>query len=91
MDNLYLYDLVQFTSTKKKIKDIECLPSFWVIYDKNSNRCTTKYPAPPYKAKTIENLHKKIQNREAPNDDWPAFYVTVKGQASMEKFLFDLH
>ena len=86
IDNSELYDftLIQFIhkGKKRKIEEVDIVPSKWLQFDKIRGRCVTKFPPKPYGDGDIKILHNLTKNLADAPEDWPTFSVVLKGRAS---------
>ncbi|XP_051169493.1 uncharacterized protein LOC127286900 isoform X2 [Leptopilina boulardi] len=53
----------------------------WISYEKKTKKYFTKFPPPPYDAKTKKNLKKLLQTFSSPLNSWPEYETKFQGHA----------
>lgn len=81
---LQIYSLVQFIhrGRKKKVEDVDIVPSKWLDFNKKTGRMTTKFLEIPYTSEDIATLHTLVKDNVDAPEAWPTFNVKVLGRAS---------
>lgn len=77
---MHKYRLVLFINNKKT-KDIDIVPTSWIIYNGRNSTLSCKFPKQPFDEKKRELLRKMLENCEEPEKDWPSYRVELRGRA----------
>lgn len=80
---LYKYYLVEFVhrGRRRRVEQIDIVPSSRLSYDIRSKRPITKFLQQPYADEDILMLHSLIKSCAVPPEDWPTFPVHIKAKA----------
>lgn len=80
---LYDFTLVEFVTRgrKRKIKQIDIVPTKWIEFSKQRGRLITKFPENSSHPEDGTMLHTLVKNLVDAPEDWPIFSVLVKGRA----------
>lgn len=82
-DDVYDYSLIQFVhrGQKRKIEEVDIIPSKWLSFDNKKSKFVTKFMPPPYDGENGEVLHSFIQTLADAPENWPIYTVRMKGRA----------
>lgn len=81
---LYDFSLIQFVhrGKKRKIEQIDIVPTKWLKYEKSRSRCVTPFLDSPYSEEDAQLLHDLVKNLCDPPESWGIFSIDIKGRAS---------
>lgn len=86
-----IFSIVSFISRGRPAatKDVDIVPSSWLMWDGKKKKCVTKFPPPPYDQKTCSMLHEMVSTLKDPLDDWSVYSVNLKGEASKSTYFIN--
>ena len=88
---LYDFTLVRFKhrGRKKKIEEMDIVPVEWLKVDtKNGNKLMTKYLDKEANNEDYALLHKLVEMKADPPEDWKYISVCVVGRAGKYQIVF---
>ena len=84
IDQTYSYSLIEFIQRgkRKKVADVDIIPTRWLTYDKKRDRYLSKFLDGPYTKDDFELLEGFVKAKADPPDSWSMYTVKLKGRAS---------
>lgn len=83
-DVLQEFTLVEFIhrGRKRKVEQIDVVPSSWLLHGKQNNQAVTKFHPSPIEGEDIDLLHDIVKSKSEPPENWPYLSVKLVGRAS---------
>ncbi|OXU16496.1 hypothetical protein TSAR_011422 [Trichomalopsis sarcophagae] len=80
---LYNFTLVKFVhkGKKRKVEEIDIVPSTWLKFDYTRNRCTTKYVPKDSSPEDYQTLHDLVRMLADAPDSYTTYSIDIKGRA----------